>query len=57
MTVLVYGRGCARGVHRGIVRGARHPEMGRRDGVLCAHLDFLNRSSHEPGLLKYFVLH
>ena len=53
MTVLVYGRGCA----RGIVRGARHPEMGRRDGVLCAHLEFLNRLSHEPGLLKYFVLH
>ena len=53
MTVLVYGRGCA----WGMIRGAIHPEMGRRDGVLCAHLEFLNRLSHEPGLLKYFVLH
>ena len=53
MTVLGYGRGCA----RGIFRGAIHPEMGGRDEVLCAHLDFLKRSSHEPGLSKYFVLH
>ena len=53
MTVLLYGQGCA----QGMFRGATHPEMGRRERVLCAHLDFLNRSSHEPGLLKYFVLH
>ena len=36
-----------------IFRGAIHPEMGRRDGVLCAHLDFPNHLSDEPGLLKY----
>ena len=53
MTVLVYGRGCA----WGMIRGGYTALMGGRDGVLCAHLDFLNRSSHEPGLLKYFVLH
>ena len=45
------------GVLGALLGGAIHPEMGRRDGVLCAHLDFLNRLSHEPGLLKYFVLH
>ena len=53
MRVVRYGRGYA----GGILGGAIHPEMGRRDGVLCAHLEFLNRLSHEPGLLKYFVLH
>ena len=41
----------------GMFGGAIHPEMGRRNGALCTHLDFLNRLSHEPGLLKYFVLH
>ena len=53
MTVLVYGPGCA----WGMIRGGYTALMGRRDGVLRAHLDFLNRLSHEPGLLKYFVLH
>ena len=53
MTVLGYGQGCA----QGMFRGATHPEMGHQGRVPCTHLDFLNCSSHEPGLLKYFVLH
>ena len=53
MTVLGYGRRCA----RGMIRGAIHPEMGRRDGVLCAHLDFPKHRATNLGFsnILYFI--
>ena len=50
MRVVRYGRGYA----GGIFWGAIHPEMGRRNGALCTHLDFPMRLSHEPGLWIYY---
>ena len=50
MRVVRYGRGYA----GGILGGAIHPEMGRRNGALSTHLDFPMRLSHGPGLWIYF---
>ena len=50
MRVVGYGRGYA----GGMFGGAIHPEMGRRNGALCTHLDFPMRLSHEPGLWIYY---
>ena len=50
MRVIRYGPGYA----GGILGGAIHPEMGRRNGALSTHLDFPMRLSHGPGLWIYF---
>ncbi len=50
MRVIRYGPGYA----GGILGGAIHPEMGRRNGALSTHLDFPMRLSHEPGLWIYY---
>ena len=50
MRVVGYGRGYA----GGMFGGAIHPEMGRRNGALCTHLEFPMRLSHEPGLWIYY---
>ena len=50
MRVIRYGRGYA----GGILGGAIHPEMGRRNGALSTHLDFPMRLSHGPGLWVYY---
>ena len=53
MRVVRYGRGYA----GGILGGAIHPEMGRRDGVLCAHLDFRTVRATNLGFsnILYFI--
>ena len=50
MRVIRYGPGYA----GGILGGAIHPEMGRRNGALSTHLDFPMRLSHGPGLWIYY---
>jgi hypothetical protein len=47
--VVAYGRGYA----GGMFWGAKHREMGRRNGALCTLPDFPMRLSHEPGLWIY----
>ena len=50
MRVVRYGLGYA----GGMLGGAIHPEMGRRNGALSTHLDFPMRLSHGPGLWIYY---
>ena len=48
--VVGYGRGYAFGMFGGVI----HPEIGRRNGALCTHLDFPMCLSHGPGLWIYY---